>query len=275
MLNIQHSKCIDTFAPSLNSILTSYLYIIMIKKISLLVILFAALMTSCQLGTNSGDTGSDQQKATVKEVIQTSAYTYLRVKKGRQEQWIAVNKANIAEGDVVYYEEGMEMKNFKSPELGRTFESVYFVQEISDQPIKKGMPGGMQGNPHGGNMGDGMMGDQPEKPVIEKIDIKIEHSEGVITIGNLYEKKDDYAGKLVTVTGKVTKVNIGIMGRNWVHIQDGTSDGENFDLTITTDDEPVMGTIVTYSGTLGIDKDFGYGYYYPILVENAQPIKEI
>jgi hypothetical protein len=247
----------------------------MIKKISLLVTILAIFMTSCQFGTNSGDAGNEDQKATVKEVIQTSAYTYLRVKKGRQEQWIAVNKADIAEGAVVYYEEGMEMKNFKSTELGRTFESVYFVQAISDQPIKQGMPGGMQGNPHGGNMGGGMMGDQPQKPVISRLEIQVDQVEGGTAIGDLFAKRKDYEGKMVTVRGQVTKVNTGIMGRNWVHLQDGTADGENFDLTLTTAHNPEVGQVVTFSGILSLDKDFGAGYFYEIILENAEPVKAI
>lgn len=236
----------------------------MIKNFYLIVTLLALIMTSCMEGNKSGDAGSDNQKAVVKEVIQTSSYTYLRVDKNNEEQWIAVDKMDAGEGDIVYYEEEMEMKNFKSPELGRTFESVYFIAEISNQPIKHDMPGGV----HGG-MGGDMQGTQPQKPVLSKLDIMIEQPEGGTTIANLYAKRDKYGGKMVTVRGQVTKVNESIMGTNWVHLQDGTADGDNFDLTITTQDAHDVGEVVTYSGILSLDKDFGAGYFYALIVEDA------
>jgi hypothetical protein len=239
----------------------------MIKKISLLVILFAVFTSSCNLGGSSkktGDSKYDDQKAEVMEVIQTTSYTYLRVEKNELEQWIAIGKADIKTGDIVYFEDGLEMKNFESPELGRTFESVLFVMEISDKPIKHEMPGGMPG----GMAGD-VHGTTPQKPVISKLDIKIEQPNGGTSIGDLYAKRETYGGKMVTVRGQVTKVNAGIMGRNWVHLQDGTADGDNFDLTITTEDVPQTGEIVTYSGILGLDRDFGAGYTYELIVEDA------
>ena len=245
----------------------------MIKKISLLAILLSILFTSCNLGSRYKTENSEfaNQKSEVKEVIQTSNYTYLRVERNKQEQWIAIGRMEKAKaGDVYYFEEGLEMKNFESKELGRTFESVLFVMEISDQPIKhEDVHGGMQ------NVGNQpVMGDKPEKPVFEKIDVKVDLPAGATSIADLYAKSADYKGKLVTVRGKVTKVNVGIMGRNWIHIQDGTASGDNFDLTITTKYEPAVGAIVTYSGTFSLDKDFGYGYYYSIILEDAEPVKE-
>ena len=244
----------------------------MIKKLSLFSLFILIIATSCNLGNRykTNDAG-DNQKAKVKEVIQTSNYTYLRVEKNKQEQWIAVGKMEAKEGDVVYFEQGMEMTNFKSPELGRTFESVLFVNEISDEPIvHSAMPGGM-----GSEMGQQPLGSKPEKPVLEKLDIKIEQPAGATSISDLYAKKADYAGKPVTVRGQVTKVNVNIMDRNWVHIQDGTSSGEDFDLTVTTNDVPKVGDIVTYSGTFSVNKDFGYGYSYTIILENGEVVKSM
>jgi hypothetical protein len=248
----------------------------MFKKIIFFVFLLALITTSCNLGSSSKNAAGseyDYQKAEVREVIQTTSYTYLRVEKNNQEQWIAISKQDINEGDIVYYEEGLEMTNFESAELHRTFESVYFVMDISDQPIKHGMPGGKSGGGHS-DMGGGMEGNQPQKPVISKLDIQIEQPQGGTAIRDLYAKRDTYSGKMVTVRGQVTKVNSGIMGKNWVHLQDGTADGDNYDLTITTDDEPVMGEIVTYSGTLSLEKDFGYGYSYALLLEEAVQLKQ-
>jgi len=241
----------------------------MIKKISLLALFIAVIATSCNLGNRYKPEEGADQRYKVSEVIQTSNYTYLRVEKDKQEQWIAIGKMDIEEGATVYFEDGLEMRNFHSPELDRNFDRILFVQEISDKPIAQDDPlGGMPGG-----MGGGVMGDKPEKPNIEKVDVKIDQPEGGITIAEIYANREKYAGKLVTVRGQVTKVNSGIMDRNWVHIQDGTADGANFDLTVTTQDEPPINSVVTYSGTVVLKKDFGYGYYYDVLLENAQVVK--
>lgn len=95
------------------------------------------------------------------------------------------------------------------------------------------------------------------------------------TIADLYTEKSDLDGKQVTVSGTVVKVNNQIMNRNFVHIQDGTGnpeDGTN-DLTLTSQDTANLGDEVTISGTLVIDQDFGFGYSYPLIVEQAQITK--
>jgi len=237
----------------------------MMKKISFLLLLLAIITTSCKLGNqsnNSGDSEYDYQKAKVKEVIQTTAYTYLRVEKNNAEEWIAINKMEVKTGDIVYYKEGLKMENFTSPELQRTFETVYFVQEISNSPILPKMP-------------QGMTGTEPKKPALSKLDIKIEQPKDGIAIVDLYTNRNTYSGKIIKVKGQVTKVNLAIMNKNWVHIQDGTADGNNFDLTITTSHEPKVGDIVTYSGTLVLNRDFGSGYSYEILLEDALPLEQL
>jgi hypothetical protein len=105
-----------------------------------------------------------------------------------------------------------------------------------------------------------------------KEDIKIEPAEGVIKLADLFTNKKDYSGKTVKVKGKVTKVNPSIMGKNWIHIQDGTSFEDQYDLTITSDFIPEAGTIITVEGKITLDKDFGYGYAYPIIMEEGKLI---
>ena len=75
--------------------------------------------------------------------------------------------------------------------------------------------------------------------------------------------------------GQVVKSNGGIMGKNWLHVQDGsgTQDAANFDLTVTTGDEAKVGDVVVVHGTVQVDKDFGAGYSYPVLVEDAKVTK--
>ena len=89
------------------------------------------------------------------------------------------------------------------------------------------------------------------------------------TIAALYKDKVQLAGKSVSVRGKVVKVNNNIMGRNFLHIQDGTGDKATNDLTVTSSQTASLGEQITVTGRVVVDKDFGAGYAYPVLVEEA------
>lgn len=104
-------------------------------------------------------------------------------------------------------------------------------------------------------------------------ELTIEKADGGITIAELFSNRKDYSGKTVKIKGKVTKVNPEIMGKNWIHLQDGTIFEEEFDLTVTSDVIPETGSIVTIEGKVALDKDFGYGYTYPIMLEEAKIIQ--
>jgi hypothetical protein len=104
-------------------------------------------------------------------------------------------------------------------------------------------------------------------------ELTIEKADGGVTIAELFTNKKDYSGKTVKIKGKVTKVNPEIMGKNWIHLQDGTMFEGEFDLTVTSDVIPETGSIVTIEGKVALDKDFGYGYTYPIMLEEAKIIQ--
>lgn len=106
----------------------------------------------------------------------------------------------------------------------------------------------------------------------EKIDVVIEPCEGCIAISRLLENKESFSGKVIRVKGKITKYNPAIMGKNWIHIQDGSEYKGGFDLTITTDAEANVGDIMTFEGKVVLNKDFGYGYFYNVLMEEAKPV---
>jgi hypothetical protein len=93
----------------------------------------------------------------------------------------------------------------------------------------------------------------------------------LVSVADLYKGKDALNGQQVTLSGKVVKVNNRIMGRNFLHLQDGTGsaeDGSN-DITVTSQDTANVGDQVTITGTLVLDHDFGGGYSYPLLIEKA------
>jgi hypothetical protein len=108
---------------------------------------------------------------------------------------------------------------------------------------------------------------------IEKMNVTVEPCEGCTPISELLANKKSYSEKTIKVTGKVTKFNPAIMGKNWIHIQDGSEYKEEFDLTITTDREVTVGETITFEGKIALDKDFGYGYFYSVLMEEGKPVQ--
>ena len=106
--------------------------------------------------------------------------------------------------------------------------------------------------------------------MLKQQDVSVKPAEGGITIAELFARKDSYAGKTVKIRGQVTKYNAAIMKKNWVHIQDGSEYSGKFDLTATTDMEVAVGDIITLEGTVALNKDFGYGYSYDVLLEDSK-----
>lgn len=221
------------------------------------------LVAACN---STSRTEENSSKALVKEVHQAGVYTYLLVEQNKKDLWIAVPAMEATPGETYYFEGGLEMRDFESKELGRTFESVLFVEGLSITPLtsEKGM---MEGAMMEGTMPDGSV--HAGRVDVEKKNITMEHAEGEITIAELFADRKEYNGQIVRVRGEVTKFNAEIMDRNWVHIQDGTDYEGHFDLTATTTLDFEVGSMVVLEGTVSIDKDFGYGYVYEILLENA------
>lgn len=108
------------------------------------------------------------------------------------------------------------------------------------------------------------------RPKVElKTDIVISPSKGGISIADLYKNRNNYANKKVRVKGKVVKVNNEVMDKNWVHIQDGTNDSGNFDLTVTTLELAKIDDVIEFEGTIILNKDFGAGYVYELIMEGG------
>ncbi|MDD5772422.1 MAG: hypothetical protein PHX78_03035 [bacterium] len=91
----------------------------------------------------------------------------------------------------------------------------------------------------------------------------------LVKVADIFAKKGELNGKNITVHGKVVKVNMGIMGKNWIHLQDGTGAAGTNDITITTDGQAKVEDKIVVTGTVVTDKDFGSGYKYAVIIENA------
>ncbi|MBT6006666.1 MAG: hypothetical protein HOG79_13175 [Prolixibacteraceae bacterium] len=149
------------------------------------------------------------------------------------------------------------MNNFNSKELDRTFEVIYFINRISKTPITK--------NP----MGGAMPAHSGKVETQKSSTITLEKADGEITVEQIFAKSAEFALKEFEIRGMVVKVNKQVMGKNWIHIQDGTSNEGSFDLTVTTQDLAEIGDEVTFKGKLTLEKNFGSGYFYDVIMEEA------
>lgn len=210
---------------------------------------------------------------TVLETFDSGGYTYVKLKtKGGDEAWAAVRQTKVAEGQELTIARAMPMKNFHSKTLDRTFETIYFGSLGGDKAGGMGKGGmGMGKDVHGG--GQGMGHKRPAAAVVD-IGEPLEAVEGPggHAVGQIYAKKADLSGKEVAVRGKVVKVNMNIMGRNWLHLQDGSGSAAQgtHDLTVTTKESAKVGDVVVARGVIAVNRDFGSGYSYPVLLEQAK-----
>jgi len=201
------------------------------------------------------DANTEEHKVVVEEALNTEKYSYLKVSEKGEEFWIAIPKKEVKIGETYYYKGGLLKKNFTSREYNRVFEKVYLVGNIWKQP-------------GGGSALDETLAKMDGGGALPDLKVgKIEPAQGAIKISELVAQKKKYEGKVVKVTGKCVKVNPMIMHRNWVHLQDGS--GKDLDLTVTTTENIALGEVVTLEGTIALDKDFGAGYFYDIIMEGA------
>jgi hypothetical protein len=200
----------------------------------------------------------DSHKITVKEILNANAYTYLLVTESEKEYWIAIPKTEVTVGKTYTYEGGMEMKKFESKDLKRTFDSVFFVEGLTD--------------PNPPAVTEKVIDPKTIAPKTE-LAKGITLAKGGISLFDLYSTRDKLAGKTVILTGKVTKFMPEIMNKNWIHLEDGTSFNGFNDITITSLEKVKVDDIVTLKGKVVLNKDLGSGYKYDVLIEDATVVK--
>lgn len=200
-----------------------------------------------------GTLAKDIHTVIVEEVLPTTKYVYLRVREGEEEFWIATIKTEVKVGGTYFYQGGLLKTNFESKEHKRVFDRMYLVSSIvaSDHSAH-------------------VTADQSQKPSTsfskKNIDVK-----GSVKIAELVANPKKYEGKTIQISGQCAKINPNIMGRNWVHLQDGSKD--DYDLVITCDVQIPVGHTVTLTGKVVLNKDFGSGYKYDILLEEGQVVQ--
>jgi len=220
---------------------------------------------------------------TVLETMDAAGYTYAKVNEGGNIYWIAGPKTTIAAGDVISFTEQMVMKDFTSKTLNKTFDYLVFANTIVPADTTSAaaahqaaaLPAGDAAHncddcgskdanntaksPHAAKAA-------PQTAAATEI-IKVDKLPNGFTIEELYAQKNDLNGTVVSFNAKVLKVSKNIMGKDWVHLQDGSTAN---DITVTGLDTAVnVGDTVTAKGTLKTDVDFGYGYFFPVIVEES------
>jgi hypothetical protein len=193
-------------------------------------------------------------KGEVLETKEVDAYTYLRLKTKDGETWAAVSKAPVKMGSQVTIENIMVMHDFESKTLKKTFQKILF-----------GTLAGAGGEMAAAHSGVAKAADVGDVRVPKAI------GPNAWTVAEVVTKSATLKNKPVVVRGKVVKYNPEIMGKNWIHLRDGSgsaADNSN-DILVTTANAAKMGDVLTVKGTVRTDKDFGAGYAYKVLIEDA------
>ena len=215
---------------------------------------------------------------TVLETMDSGGYTYLKLKTSSGEVWAAVNKADVKKGSTATVTSPMLMENFESKTLNRKFDKIYFGTLGNSGGGTPGAGGALPpGHPAVGGAPNGNMAAQHAAAAAGPADvgpIKVSKASGPDgrTVAEIYAQKTALKDKKVVLHGKVVKFLPEIMGKNWIHVRDGSGSaaGKNDDMTITTADTVAVGDVVTVTGTVKLDKDFGAGYAYPVMIEDAK-----
>jgi len=222
--------------------------------------LFAALLTLV-LGASfaAGSPAAPPLRGQVLEVVDAGQYTYLRLKTHDGETWAAVNHASVAKGAQVTIQNPMLMTHFESKTLKKTFDRIYFGTLTGTATVA---PGAAAMSPHAG---------AASAPEIAVVKVPKATGPDARTVAEVFAQKAQLKNKTVVVHGAVVKFLPNIMGKNWLHLRDGTgsaADGTN-DLLVTTKQVAKVGDIVTAKGVAHIDVDLGMGYSYKVLIEDA------
>jgi hypothetical protein len=209
----------------------------------------------------------------VLEASSAAGFTYVRLETSNGPEWFIVAPVELKKGDKLTVQPNMTMDNFESKSLKKTFDRVTFATVVNGGTPAKAAefpPAMMEAlaRQQGG-------GHAAEPARSAETPVKVEKAEGGKSVAELWASRATLKDSNVVVRGKVVKSLAGIMGKNWIHLQDGSGSaaaGDN-DITVTTSENIKAGEVITIRGVVRVDKDFGAGYKYPVIVEDASVVR--
>lgn len=266
----------------------------------LVMLLSWGLMPTRSVPASAADNESSGAfSGTIAETMNAAEYTYVLIDNGTAKTWVALPRTEVAAGDQISVMPGMQMNDFHSNTLDRTFDSIIFSPGIvAAKPAsphgrtKPQSPTGAPGEQQTGSSDSfaaavaaerGSAAAAPVQPTqgsagsmgavapFAETSVEKAAGENSYTVEEIFSRAKELDGKTVRVRGQVVKFNANIMGKNWLHIQDGTGDPmkNSHDLVVTTTDQLSGPKIITVEGTVAADRDFGAGYTYQVIIENA------
>ena len=212
---------------------------------------------------------------TVLETMDAGAYTYVRLKTANGEAWAAVNQTTLSKGAEITIGNAMWMENFESKTLNRKFDHILFgslagAANLDAMAAAAELPAGHPATSNASAASASQVGDILGDATVDKATGK-----DARTVAEVWAQRKELGGKEVVIRAKVVKFNPEIMGKNWIHLRDGSGTAEkgDNDITVTTDAVVAKGDIVSVRGKVGVDRDFTAGYAYPVIIEEAKVIK--
>jgi hypothetical protein len=212
---------------------------------------------------------------TVLETIDSGGYTYLRLQTAGGEVWAAVRQAAVKKGSQVTVVNGMPMVGFESKTLKRKFDQIVFGS-LGSSAASGAPAAGAEMDPQVlAGIAAQHAGVTSGPADVGEIGVEKAEAKDARTVAEIFAGKASLKDTLVSVRGKVVKYNPGIMGRNWIHLRDGSGsrDKKDDDITVTTAETAAIGEVVVVRGTVHLDRDFGAGYAYPVILEDAKITK--
>lgn len=231
---------------------------------SLLAVFHTGLIPLASAGQNTADEkkiAPDLIHGKITKVINAANYTYTEIESDNKKFWAAGPVTPLTIGDMVSFSTGMPMENFHSKSINKDFSVLYFVARFITDKDNATITTPSAISPHA---------QISKKQAHDKIP-NIDKLDNGATISEIYNQKTLLKGKTIRLRGQVTKFTPHVMGKNWLHIRDSSSQD---DLTVTTNNISAIGDIVIIEGKLNLDKDYNYGYVYPVIIEDAKLIKE-
>lgn len=207
------------------------------------------------VSATAAPSSSSQIRGEVLETMNAGEYTYMRLGTPKGDFWAAVPQTNVKKGATVTVEVQMLAEKFQSNTLHRTFEKLAMGVLAPDAAST---PATSAAQHMASEAGAG--------------DVNVARAPGGLTVAEAWAKRSELKDKPVLIRGKVVKFLGGIMGKNWIHLRDGSGSHaqHNDDITVTTHDNARVGDVVTVNGTVHVDSDFGSGYSYPVIIEDAK-----